>query len=257
MTVSMKAVIPTAGLGSRLAPITLGVPKALLPLGRRPAIDFLLEEAEAAGLREVAVVINPSRPAVREYLEGSVSLDRFPALSFTCLEQPEPKGLGDALLRVADFVGDRPFALMLPDTIGVCRPSPLAQLLEVFRTTGHPCIGLTRARDRRLLEDSAFDLRQLRRGVHRVTRIHLRGAPPNPDRGLRGIGRYILTPTIFPPLTRAGIEAVGEIDESAGLTALVEKGELLGVRIVGRVYDIGSYDGYRRALRNLLRSGRP
>lgn len=252
----MKAVIPAAGRGTRLAPLTLGIPKALLPLGRRPAIDFLLEEAETVGLREIGVVVNPSRPAVREYLTDSVQQGRFSALSFSFFEQPEPKGLGDALLRAADFAGDKPFALMLPDTVGVCRPSPLDQLLEVFRTTDHPCIGLTRARDGRLLEDSAFDLRRLRRGVHRITRIHLRGAPPNPDRGLRGIGRYILTPAIFPPLTRAGIEAVGEFDESAGLTALVEKGELLGVRIVGRVYDIGSHEGYRRALRDLLLAGR-
>src|SRR6476661_4680515 len=101
------AVVPAGGRGTRMEPVTRAVPKELLPLGVTPLIDLVLDELAAAGLTEVVVVGAPDKPALRDYLGDRVHV----------IDQPQPRGLGDAVLCAAEVVGDRPFAVALPDAL--------------------------------------------------------------------------------------------------------------------------------------------
>jgi UTP--glucose-1-phosphate uridylyltransferase len=103
-----KAIIPAAGHGTRMLPVTRVVPKELLPVGSKPAIHWAIEEAAAAGLREIAIVVSPTKPLIATYIETSGLREELD-LSFEFITQEEQLGLADAIWRCRDFAGDEPF----------------------------------------------------------------------------------------------------------------------------------------------------
>src|SRR5712692_6072526 len=154
----MKALIPAAGLGARMLPVTKVVPKELLPIEGKPAIQWVLEEALSAGLREFVVVLSPRKAILRDFLtpigeehsfsghRGLQELERLlRSVKIAFVEQPAPLGLGDALLRCRDVVGEEPFALLLPDNVFSDQSRLLKELVEVNRIQGKSCVALWKA----------------------------------------------------------------------------------------------------------------
>ena len=245
----MKAIIPAAGLGTRLLPITKAFPKELLPVEGKPAIHWVLEEAVDAGLREFIVVISPRKAILRDYLTpvaddhplldhpGLADLERLlGTVEITFVEQPNPRGLGDAILRCQDLVGENPFALLLPDNVCSREPRLIQRLLKIHRAYSKSCLALQRT-DGGALCNGGIIAQSWHEPVYNIQRVLPEGAPQGQSTNLCGIGRYILEPAAFNYLEQA--RTTGELDEVPALDSLAREGELLGLLIADRVYHLG------------------
>ncbi len=133
-----KAIIPAAGLGERLHPVTQVLPKEMFPVGRHPAIEWVIAEAVAGGCREIAVVISPRKQVIREYLTKYCSIASS-LCELTFIIQSEPLGLGHALLLAKEFADGQPVAVLLPDELTAGTQLPILQLNEAFTDLGWCC----------------------------------------------------------------------------------------------------------------------
>lgn len=232
------AVVPAGGRGTRMAPVTRGVPKELLPLGVTPIIDIVLDELASAGLTEVVVVGAPDKPALRAYLGGHDGV--------RVIDQPEPRGLGDAVLCAADVVGDRPFAIALPDAL--VTPDVLPALLGA---------GL----------DGAIALEQVppeRASAYGIATVdpdgvitHIEEKPAAPASNLAVAARYVLPAATFAALREVRPGHGGEVQLTDALAALVAAGTLLaGVVTTGARRDVGSPEGYAAAFVDVVTGAR-
>lgn len=240
----MKAVIPAAGLGTRLLPITKAVPKALLPVDGKPAIQWTLEEAVAAGCRDIVVVVNPAQASVREFLTplesghplaGHPGLEELETLlrqvSIAFVEQPAPLGLWDAIGRCRPVLGDEPFALLLPDNICPEQPALLGRLRRVQERFRRSVIAVDpRGRGGPLvlepLEPDVFAVSAV------LTDDRARGIQARP-----GVGRYVFTPAVFESLRPT---PDGEATEVPALARLAAMSQLLGVAIHRPIIHLGN-----------------
>lgn len=260
-----KLVIPAAGFGTRFLPATKAVPKEMLPVLDKPLIQYAVEEAVDAGIRDVVIVTSPGRSLIRSYFAPNLELDshlrrrgefeladRMAQLTLSArieyVEQPVPRGLGDAVLRSAEVVGRNPFAVLLPDDFIIASPSCTTQLLKVHLRTRESVVALMEVprdavgRYGIAWGDPCKDL-TLNEGV-----IRLRGLIEKPEADsapsrMAVIGRYILHPEIFDELsmTRPGIR--GEVQLTDALQALSARRPVFGVLFSGRRFDAGDKAG--------------
>jgi UTP-glucose-1-phosphate uridylyltransferase len=227
------AVVPAGGRGTRMEPVTRAVPKELLPLGVTPVIDLVLDELAAAGFTEVVVVCAPDKPALREYLGDRVRV----------IDQPQPRGLGDAVLCAAEVVGDRPFAVALPDALVAHDVLPM--LLE-------------RALDGAVALEEVPAERASAYGIATVDGdgviTHIEEKPPRPASRLAVAARYVLPPATFEVLRRVPPGHGGEVQLTDALARLVHDGvRLAGVVTTGARRDVGSPEGYAAAFVDAVR----
>lgn len=270
MDVPRKAIIPAAGLGTRMQPATLAVPKELLPVGREPMLLRALREVREAGLNLVAIIIGERDDVTKRFL-SSVSLpaDHFGEaakavkrllmeLDITLIVQPIPRGLGEALGRARDFVGDEPFAVILPDNVFFGPRGPLSQLMPVFQSYGQHVTGLIRV----TAEDAptfgncgAVRVEVLGNDEYRVIEIgDKRPGYLSIDTGrtaIRWYARHILMPSFFDYLERYGVERHGEVDDVPVLKALAAEEGIIGKLLEGRGFDAGNERGMIAAQRFL------
>jgi UTP--glucose-1-phosphate uridylyltransferase len=259
-----KAVIVAAGFGTRMLPASRVIPKEMLPVVDKPAIQVIVEEVVASGIREIGIVISPGRATVLDHFRPAAELEglleergKFELLQvvratsklarITPIEQRKPLGLGHAVLQAREFAGADPVAFILPDdVIDTARPC-LRQILDAAEKRDAPAVALLRVP----AEDvSKYGIVEASRVGERLYRLS--GMVEKPPRGkapsdLAIIGRYVLTPDIFALLehTRAG--AGGEIQLTDGLLELCRRRELYGYEFEGTRYDLGDRLGYLTA----------
>lgn len=267
-----KAVIPVAGMGTRFLPATKSVPKELLPVVDRPALQYIVEEAARAGLPEVLMVTGRNKAAIEDYF------DRHPELE-TALEkkgdagrlasvhestdvaqvhfvrQGEAKGLGHAVLQAAAFVGNAPFAVLLGDDLIDARDHLLEQMLAVQAEHGGSVIALLDVGMENIDKYGAVAVERREQsggdGDEVVTVTGLVEKPPREEAptSLAIIGRYVLAPEIFEVLRETEPGRGGEIQLTDALATLVERGEPVhGVVFSGRRYDTGDRLDYLKAI---------
>lgn len=268
-----KALIPIAGLGTRLRPFTLGAPKAMLPLvhpgwGVRPVVDYIVTEAVSAGAAQVALIVSPGqREMIETYFAGlasaggSVLPDRIEYVL-----QPTPRGFGDAVARGADFVGDEPFMLLLGDHVylaGKGAPPSAAQVASAFAERGGAAmIGMQPVGQEELPKVGAARGEPLGGNVYRCTgfiekpsaaQARKRLVTPHLPRGkfLAHCGIYVFAPEIFAclaELARAGRRTGGEIQLADAQSMLLRRhrDDYYLYRIAGRAYDTGTPEGYAK-----------
>jgi len=254
-------VIPAAGLGTRFLPATKAMPKELIPVLDRPVIQWAVEEAVAAGAGEIVLVLAEGRDELAEHLRPSPDLERIliargkheeleavrragSLARITVTRQTEPRGLGDAVLCAAAAVGDQPFLCMLPDDLSIADPPVLEQLRDAHRELGTPVLALMRVPNDRISRYGCADVVETRGRLHRI-----RGLVEKPPAGeaksdLAVMGRYVLTPDIFAALRQTTPGALGEIQLTDGLSALLEKGDVWGVEFEGDLLDVGTPAGW-------------
>lgn len=245
----MKAVIPAAGLGTRLLPTTKSVPKELLPIWGKPAIEHVIEEAVAAGFHEFLVVTNSRKSSLLHYLAPLSSdhpLSGHPSLQHweQCLSsikigfvaQEKPSGLGHALLSCEDEIGTEPFALLLPDNVSPQGTTLLRDLLKVFREHGRSCVALRRGR-KSGNRCGAFVTCSLSESVHEIQEVIPRDERRATTPAFQGIGRYILEPAALAYLRKA--PASRELDEVPALAGLAQENRLLGLMTDATFYHLG------------------
>jgi UTP--glucose-1-phosphate uridylyltransferase len=259
----MKAVIPAAGLGTRFLPYTKAQPKEMIPLVDKPAIQFVVEEAVASGMREILIVTGRGKRAIEDHFDANVELENhlvkagqetaledlkklMSAARIMYVRQPIPRGLGDAILRAADFVEGESFGVLLGDDI----------------TVDPPCASILRAAHERL-GGSAIALQQVTRdqigrygmavgkevepGLVRLEDMIEKPSPNEVRSTLATIGRYVLTPEIFARLRATETGKGGEIQLTDGIRALMKKEDVYGVLYRGRRFDVGDKLGWLTA----------
>lgn len=258
----MQAIIPAAGLGTRLAPFSATAAKELAPIGVKPTIHWTLAEAAAAGVESVVVVISPEKTALRRYLEGDFPpayrdlasvrawLELLETVPVTIALQPEPRGLGDALLRgwrAADE-GDI-FYLMYPDNV-VPDPGDLfARLSTAFLTSGLTTVaGMP---DRPYIRGNHWiHCGESFGTAHRARHFSQRHDPPPgiDDTVLRAAGRVLVTNEYFDVLEHLRGEGVtGELDDIHAYQVLAERQRILVVPTEQIIHDAGCPEGYQDA----------
>lgn len=214
-----KAVVPAAGLGTRLLPATKSIPKELLPIIDAPTIHYIAEEAIASGIEELIIVTNGSKQAILDYFNESPKLEKklkaagkehllasnrriSDMLKITTVNQEEPKGQGHAVLMAREAVGDEPFAVISPDDIIDAKVPVTKQLIDIFMEYG-PVAGAKRVPKEKLsLYGVAHVVESISERLHRIDDFVEKPTPETAPSNLANLGRYILTPDIFPILER-------------------------------------------------------
>ncbi|MDG1826237.1 MAG: UTP--glucose-1-phosphate uridylyltransferase GalU [Henriciella sp.] len=261
-----KAVMPVAGLGTRVLPATKAIPKEMLPVVDRPAIQYVVDEALEAGIEHIVFVTGRNKGAIEDYFDRAYELEttlqekkkadvldelrarllKPGAASF--VRQQAPLGLGHAIWCARDIIGNEPFAILLPDVIVKAERSCLAQMVDAYDKVGGNIIAVDqvpedrvslygviapKARDGKIIEMSGM--------VEKPPRDE---APSN----LKITGRYILQPEIFVLLEDQGAGAGGEIQLTDAMVRLMEKQVFHAVEFDGQDYDCGSKAGYFEAV---------
>ena len=262
-----KAVFPAAGLGTRFLPATKAQPKEMLPLVDKPIIQYVIEEAVAAGLTKIIIVTGRGKNAIEDHFDHSYELeqlleqrgktdllDQVRAISnmitVSYVRQGETLGLGHAVLMAKDLVGDEPFAVMLGDDI-IDSPVPcMKQMIDVFERHGGPVIAVHQVPRADISAYGVIDGTAVEGDNGRVYKIRdlvekpkMAEAPSD----LAIIGRYILTPDIFEELERTPRDTNGEIQLTNGMRRLKDRRAMFGYRFEGTRHDAGNKLGFLKA----------
>ncbi|WP_227936334.1 UTP--glucose-1-phosphate uridylyltransferase [Alkalihalobacillus deserti] len=254
-----KAIIPAAGYGTRSLPITKVLPKEMFPIGGKPAIHYIVEEAAAAGIEEVLIVISRNKNMIMDYFDRSLELESFlekknkshllekteiPNVKIFYTRQPFAMGLGDAILQGKEFAGDETFAVLLPDDIFLYdQKSPLTELIEQCNSTTSNVLALKKVPSEALTKYGVVKETALSSNVHRITGI-VEKPKKNPPSDLAVIGRYVLSPRIFSILEHINPGIGNEIQLTDAIAELIKKQSCLGKVISSERFDIGVADEY-------------
>jgi UTP--glucose-1-phosphate uridylyltransferase len=247
------AVIPAAGLGTRLAPLTRFIPKELLPVAGRPLIDYTIREALDSGICRIVVVTSEAKPALEEYLAANTSEWG----KIEVVHQPAARGLGDAVACAREAIGGETFAVLLPDTLFDAETPALAQLLAA-RPGDVACRVATQEVAPELVSLCGIvGLKPVVGGgrLARVTSLVEKPALDQAPSRYAILGRYVLQPEIFDCLARTPPDARGEVQLTDALRIYLGQGDehphgrgaVYAVRIEGECYDAGDRLGYQVA----------
>ena len=261
-----KAVFPAAGLGTRFLPATKAQPKEMLPLVDKPIIQYVIEEAVAAGLTQIIIVTGRGKNAIEDHFDTSYELEKLletrgktnlleqvravsSMISVAYVRQGEALGLGHAVLMARDLVGDEPFAVMLGDDIIDSTVPCMKQMVDVFHRYEGPVIAVQQVPKSEISAYGVIDPEPVK-GDDRVYRIRdLVEKPPaaKAPSDLAIIGRYILTPDIFEALIKTQTDEGGEIQLTNGIRVLKENRPLWAYRFEGVRHDAGNKLGFLKA----------
>lgn len=264
-----KAVIPAAGLGTRFLPATKAMPKEMLPVVDKPAIQYVVEEAVAAGLTDVLMITGRNKSALENHfdrmteleatLEEKGDIDKLEKIEFSndladvhYVRQGDPRGLGHAVLRARMHVGNQPFAVLLGDDLIDARDVLLSRMIEVAGQRSATVIALLEVDPAsiHLYGVATVDATD-QDDVVRITGLVEKPAPGTAASNLAVIGRYVLQPEVFDVLERTAPGKGGEIQLTDALQELASQniaGGVFGVVFRGRRYDTGDRLDYIKAI---------
>jgi UTP--glucose-1-phosphate uridylyltransferase len=263
-----KAVFPAAGLGTRFLPATKAQPKEMLPLVDKPIIQYGVEEAVAAGIDNILLVTGRGKNAIEDHFDVSVELETFleargkvdqlaevrkisNMINFAYVRQGEPLGLGHAVLVTRQLVGDEPFAVILGDDVIDADPPAIKQLIDVFDRLGGPVLAVERVPREDISSYGVIAIEpntNLGDGIYQVRDMVEKPPKDEAPSDLAIIGRYVLTPDIFPALAATKSDRTGEIQLTNGLRELLKKRPIYAVEVKGVRHDTGNKLGFLKAV---------
>jgi len=263
-----KAVFPAAGVGTRFLPATKAQPKEMLPIVDKPIIQYGVEEAVASGVANIILVTGRGKNAIEDHFDVSIELEAFleshgkaslvaeirkisNLINFVYVRQGEPLGLGHAVLVTRELVHDEPFAVVLADDIIDADPPGLKQLIDVFDRVGGPVLAAERVPDSEIPSYGIVDIdptESLGDGVYRVRDLVEKPRRKDAPSNLAIIGRYVLTPDIFPALEATAADRTGEIQLTNGLRRLLRQRPIYACEVKGVRHDTGNKLGFLRAV---------
>ena len=260
-----KAVFPAAGLGTRFLPATKAQPKEMLPLVDKPIIQYGVEEAVASGVDNIILVTGRGKNAIEDHFDVSVELETFleargktdllaeirkisNLINFCYVRHGEPLGLGHAVLVTKNLVGNEPFAVILGDDVIDATPPALRQMIDVFDEVQGPVLAVERVPYKDVSSYGIIDGQEIRPGVYEIRDLVEKPPLDQAPSDLAIIGRYILTPDIFPALEATVKDRTGEIQLTNGLRALLRTRPIYGCVIDGVRHDTGNKLGFLKAV---------
>jgi len=260
-----KAVLPVAGLGTRVLPGAKTTPKNLLNVVDRPILSYIVEEARAAGIEHMVFIVGRGQGAIEDYfdsnpeIEGALEakgkadiladvrrdLPQPGQMSF--VRQMAPLGLGHAVWCARDVIGDEPFAVMLPDMLMAARPGALAQAVAAYEQVGGNIVVVEPAPEGEAHKYGIVALAGQQGRLNRMTGMVEKPAPGTEPSNLFISGRYILQPEIFNVLETQERGAGGEIQLTDGMANLMQRQDFHALEYEGTTYDCGDKIGLLRA----------
>jgi len=263
-----KAVFPAAGLGTRFLPATKAQPKEMLPLVDKPIIQYGVEEAVAAGADNIILVTGRGKNAIEDHFDVSIELESFleargkreqlaevrkisNMINFAYVRQGEPLGLGHAVLVTRELVGDEPFAVILGDDVIDATPPAIKQLIDVFQRLDGPILAVERVPREDISSYGVIAIEPnvgLGDGIYQVRDLVEKPPREEAPSDLAIIGRYVLTPDIFPALAATKSDRTGEIQLTNGLRELLKQRPIYACEVKGVRHDTGNKLGFLKAV---------
>ncbi|MBF0715985.1 UTP--glucose-1-phosphate uridylyltransferase GalU [Gemelliphila palaticanis] len=257
-----KAIIPAAGYGTRFLPATKALPKEMLPIIDKPTIQYIVEEAVAAGIEDIIIVTGKPKRAIEDHFDKNVELEldlerkgKLDLLekirhatnlaNIYYVRQKEMAGLGDAILTAKSFIGDEPFAVLLGDDIVINEEKPaIKQLIDEYNNTGSSVIGVQTVAENQTHRYGIIDPKNNSDRLYEVSTFVEKPAQGTAPSNLAILGRYVLTPGIFKHLEKKQIGAGGEVQLTDAIQMLNEEEKVYAYDFEGKRYDVGETDGF-------------
>src|SRR5437588_4630637 len=252
-----KAVLPVAGLGTRVLPASKVIPKEMLPLVDKPTIQYIVEEAVAAGVEEIIFVTSRSKRSIEDHFDVFPELEEAlqrkgkrkeleelrhvqTMATYTSVRQPEARGLGHAVLCAKELVGDEPFIVMLGDELVAPETPILPRMIEIHEQYDGSVLSLFTSPREQISSYGIAAVEDLGHNVVRVTNLVEKPKPEDAPSDLGVAGRYVLTPDIFALLEKTSPGAGGEIQITDAIEVQAREGHCYGLRFTGTRYDTGN-----------------
>ncbi len=251
-----KAVIPAAGFGTRFLPVTKSQPKEMLPVIDKPLIQYCVEEAAQSGIRNIAIIISSGKSSLQDYFRRSSKLEQFlgdkkkqdlleevrkisSLAELRYIRQKKALGLGHAILMAEKYIGQEPFAVLLPDNVFDCATPCIKQLIEAYSGLKASVVGLDYV-DRN--ETERHGIIKSKHVSERVFQIEDLIEKPSPDKAFSNLGvfgRYIFEPDIFKAIKKTALDGRGEIQITDAIKLLLQTKPVYGYLLEGVCYDCG------------------
>jgi UTP--glucose-1-phosphate uridylyltransferase len=260
-----KAVLPVAGLGTRFLPATKALAKEMLPVVDRPLIQYAIDEARAAGIEQFCLITGRGKTSIVEHFDVAYELEKtleergktkeLEALRAQAIEpgamvtvrQQVPMGLGHAIWCARAFIGNDPFAILLPDDLMLCETSCTAQLAAAYRETGGNVVAIEEVPRDRVNRYGVLDVAEDKGRLVSVKGLVEKPPVDKAPSNLTVIGRYVLMPEVIGHLSKMEKGAGGEVQLTDGMAKLIGHQPFHGLRYEGRRFDCGDKAGWLEA----------
>ena len=259
-----KAVIPAAGYGTRLLPASKAIPKEMIPIVDRPTIQYVIEEAIEAGIEEVLIITSKNKQEIEDHFDRDLELemvlkekekydikkevDRISnMIDIHYVRQKEQKGLGHAISCAETFVGNDPFAVILGDDLVVSKKPAIGQLMEVYEKKEAPILGVQDVPEKDVDKYGIVKYKEKQEKSYLLEDMIEKPAVKEAPSNLAILGRYVITPDIFPIIENTPRGKGGEIQLTDALKTLSEKRSMYAHNFNGERYDVGNKMGFLRA----------
>lgn len=259
-----KAIIPAAGLGTRVLPASKAMPKEMLPIVDKPAIQYIVEEAVKAGITDILIITNRGKGIIEDHFDHSIELENMlekrgntemlTELQNTAhlaniyyIRQKVTRGLGDAVLRAKEFVGDEPFAVLYGDDVIVGEIPAIGELCEAYEKYGKSVVGIKEVPDNLLVKYSSLKVEKAEDKIYHVSDMIEKPAISEKFSNYSILGRCVLDSEIFSILEKTPLGAGGELQLTDAMKVLAQKYGMTGVDFSGIRYDMGNKLGILKA----------
>lgn len=259
-----KAIIPAAGLGTRFLPATKAQPKEMLPIVDKPTIQYIIEEAVEAGIQDIIIVTGRNKRSIEDHFDRSIELELeleksgkqdmlemvkeiSEMANIHYIRQKEPRGLGHAILAAQHFIGDEPFAVLLGDDVVISKQPCLGQMLDVFHEYQTSILGVQTVPHEVVNKYGIIAGKQVDERIYKVQDMVEKPSIEEAPSNVAVLGRYIITPEIFPFLETQDAGKGGEIQLTDALKRLAKEQAMYAYDFKGHRYDVGSKIGFLQA----------
>ncbi len=259
-----KVVIPVAGWGTRSLPATKNIPKEMLPVYKKPTVQYVVEEAMLAGLTDVVFVNNQNKRIIEDHFDYNLTLESLlertgnkamlaqvrevaEMVNILSVRQKKQLGLGHAVLCAREVIKDEPFAVMVGDDLLFDRDPGIKQLLDVARSENMPVVGVVEVPQEKVSRYGILQAEEFAPGMYRVRGMVEKPRPHEAPSRLAMVGRYVLTPDIFEHLENLQVEDGEEIQLTDAMQSLARKSKFLAVKLRGKRFDTGDWVDYLSA----------
>jgi len=259
-----KVVIPVAGWGTRSLPATKNIPKEMLPIFKKPVVQYVVEEAQAAGIDTVVLVTSQNKTIIEDHFDHNLTLENLlerkgktalleevrrvaEMVDIIAVRQKVQLGLGHAVLCAREVCKDEPFAVMVGDDLMFGKEPGIKQLLDVAKTENMAVVGVIEVPENKVDRYGIIQGEEYMPGVYRVRNLVEKPPLGTAPSRLAIVGRYVLVPEIFDFLEKLEPGVVGELQLTDALQGLADKNRLLAVKLRGQRFDAGDWVEYLTA----------
>lgn len=259
-----KAIIPAAGLGTRFLPATKAQPKEMLPIVDTPTIQYIIQEAVESGIEDIVIITGRGKRSIEDHFDRSIELEMelersgkekelemvrkiAELANIYYVRQKEPRGLGHAVLKAKQFIGNEPFAVLLGDDVVVSKKPCIGQMIDIFEEKQESILGVQTVAKENVSKYGIISGNQVDERLYQVNDMVEKPSIENAPSNIAVLGRYIITPEIFEYLETQDAGKGGEIQLTDALKRLAKDQVMYAYDFKGKRYDVGTKIGFIEA----------